>query len=306
MIANLFTRTFLIDMNSYNYNGISRFPIYEYKSFEKNEDPYLFYSNMKDTVLKDNTSSYNFITVVDRYDFDTALVDYMYFICMRYEGYRSILDHALLYEDMLLNKAKFISSMEYLDDERIDGRNNISYITASIQHFYEKYKDYDINTDMNKKIEFYKDLPVEYLYTIYRDWKDSLNDDYREKIVTLINNKIRSLWLYEIIYIWNRYQMYYYNSGYIKPLKLQNTIKDMLTSGKYSELKDLLDKNDYLIEEIKKTVRYDKKFDLDTSIFDMSMEDYLLYPSCKGYTDMNLFKFNNSMLKRFREKSDDK
>ena len=261
---------------------------------------------MKDTILKDNTSSYNFITVVDRYDFDTALVDYMHFICMRYEGYRSILDHALLYEDMLLDKAKFISSMEYLDDERMNERNIISYITASIQHFYEKYKDYDINIDMNRKIEFYKDIPVEYLYTIYRDWKDSLNDNYREKIVTLINNKIRSLWLYEIIYIWNRYQIYYYNSGYIKPLKLQNTIKDMLTSGKYSELKDLLDKNDYLIEEIKKTVRYDKKFDLDTSIFDMSMEDYLLYPSCKGYTDMNLFKFNNSMLKRFREKSDDK
>ena len=82
---------------------------------------------MKDTILKDNTSSYNFITVVDRYDFDTVLVDYMNFICMRYEGYRSILDHALLYEDMLLYKAKFIYSMEYLDDERLDERNITSY-----------------------------------------------------------------------------------------------------------------------------------------------------------------------------------
>ena len=305
MIASLFTRTFLV--NNINLSYIEdKFPIYQYTDFEEKNSPIEFYTNMRDIVLKDNTSSYNFINVTDKFLFDKVLIDYLSFIGLSdYKDYENILNHAKLYKDILVDKAHILMNIEKLnvfDDNDskeiyplcdITSYNNIANTDTYIQ-------------DIDKKIEFYKDIPVEYLYTIYREWKDKIDEKYIKSIYDLMVKKARSLWLYEIIYIWNRYQMYYYNSGYIKPLKLQNTIKDMLTSGKYSELKDLLDKNDYLIEEIKKTVRYDKKFDLDTSIFDMSMEDYLLYPSCKGYTDMNLFKFNNSMLKRFREKSDDK
>lgn len=308
MIANIFTRTFLVTNSTTNiYYLRDKFPVYDYNTFEKYDTPMEFYTNMKSIILKDNTSSYNFINILDKFEYDKALVDYLSFIGLKdYEDYKGILDHAVLYENMLKDKAHFIDEIESLDPMIDHSIHREYYSITDIQTYSHKFDDFDISDDMDKRLEFYRDIPVEYLYCIYREWKDSIDEDYKNRLYDLFYKKIKSLWLYEVIYIWSRYQVYLFNKGYINLNPVQVTIDNELTSGKYSELKDLLDKREDIVKSIRSIILEDKEFTMDKSIFNMTMEDYILYPSCKGYTDMNLFKFNNTILNRFREKSDDR